>query len=99
MSSPLPPELIESLQKVAASYCRRQGSNLLWQSDVFAAIEEVYPLIREHVMREDMEICKAQQSGIDYAKRTNRSWLNDCIAVKCAEAIERAMKEGKCQDQ
>ena len=54
MIAPLPPELAKKIKKALAEHLRRFTDHTS-SRQIQYAIEAVYPLIREHVMREDKD--------------------------------------------
>lgn len=86
----LPPELAEKLREIA----ERAHDDDLAQEVVELAVLEAVPLICEWQMRKDAEICRKQESEPWYGKRGK--WIDGFNDAKdsCAEAIERAFKEG-----
>ena len=94
MPTTLPPELAEKIREIARDNWVMAGSHVEESSDhVFDAILEAYPLIREHVMREDMEICRKEWRT--YSRAGNESAACRGALDYAITAIERAMLEGK----
>ena len=105
MTAPLPPELTELLERIAAIYFYESDN----RQKVCRAIEQVFPLIREHVMREEQaKLAEAEENAKRLALKVCAE-LADKMLSEIAGGenvgfairnlmipkIERAMKEGK----
>ena len=95
-----PQELINTLREAGLTTKKNAGGLDL---DKINWLLHAYPLIREHVMRECMEICQ-ERSKVAHAELMHqipggneaKRWVTiELEASACKDAIERAMKEGK----